>query len=159
MGATETRTTARPPVRSGDATSEASGGSPNRPSRAARMRSLAIDDDHIGLLARPQRAGPVLEAADVRAVDRRRLQNVAGCQHRVRRVDVRLPAFSVHSQTLRSEYGSHLREHVSGNSGHDVSAQARSKIEFTRPEARGAAVSHLKLHLRCDGDLPARIRD
>src|SRR5918996_5088300 len=123
------------------------------------VRALAVDDDDIGLLAGSKGAGSILEAADMRAVDGCRPQDVAGGEHGLGNIDIGFPALSVHRDALRSEYRPHLREHVSSHGGDDVDAQAGTEPEFASPEARGGPVSHLKLDLGCDRDLAAGVGD
>ena len=122
-------------------------------------RSGAVDHDHVGLLARRQRAGPSLQPRHVRAVERRHRQHVA-CRERVggERL-LALPDGVVRPPPLGAERASHLGEHVARHRGHHVDRQARTQAVRARLLDGRPAVAHLHLHLRRDRDRALALRD
>ena len=77
-----------------------------------RVRVVAAQDDDVRLLARRERAGAILEAADARALDRRELEHLAAREElRLLLVPGRERGL-VREQPVRGEQEAHLREHV-----------------------------------------------
>ena len=114
----------------------------DRVDHRGHVQRLGLDDHDVGLLARCQRAGAILDPGDVRAVDGCRLEHLARGQHILGYLLVRLVLLGVHPGAIGSERGPHLGEHVARNRRHHVDRQAGPQPHSQRVQQRRPAVAH-----------------